>query len=222
MQANKSLILLGLAGLSAALLGGKVLWRLHSGDAPQPVRTTARTVPTPSTLAPTTVPEPAAPAVSEPAPSDEVRPLAELAPAPAPAPAPAAARPKADLSALAPTPGLGARPPAPPDQDELARIALSFVGLDNAADIYWVGAINDPNLSEHERQNLIEDLNEDGISDPKHPAPYDLPLIVNRLRLIEELAPYAMDQVNLDSFKEAYQDLVNLADVATGQGQPVK
>jgi len=28
--------------------------------------------------------------------------------------------------------------------------------------------------------------------------------------LIEELWPYAMDQVNADAFREAYKDLVNL------------
>jgi hypothetical protein len=35
-------------------------------------------------------------------------------------------------------------------------------------------------------------------------------LIVSRIQLIEELAPYAMDQVNADAFREAYKDLVNL------------
>ncbi|MHA3771516.1 hypothetical protein ACXR0O_08265 [Verrucomicrobiota bacterium sgz303538] len=98
----------------------------------------------------------------------------------------------------------------PPIQDPTARIALSSVGVDPDAEEYWVEAINDPSLSAHERQDLIEDLNEDGLSDPKHPSPEDLPLILNRLQLIEELAPDAMDQVNWDAFKEAYKDLMNL------------
>ncbi len=95
-------------------------------------------------------------------------------------------------------------------QDPTARIALSFVGADPVAEAYWVGAINDPNVSADERQNLIEDLNEDGLSDPKHPGPEDLPLILNRIRLIEQLAPNAMDQVNADAFAEAYKDLGNM------------
>ena len=95
-------------------------------------------------------------------------------------------------------------------QDPMARVALSFVGADPEAEQYWAAAINDPALSADERQNLIEDLNEDGLSDPKHPGPEDLPLIWNRMRLIEELAPYAMDQVNWDAFAEAYKDLNNL------------
>ena len=90
------------------------------------------------------------------------------------------------------------------------------------AEAYWLDAINDPALSAQERQDLIEDLNEDGISDPKHPTLADLPLILNRLDLIEVLAPDAMDQVNADAFLEAYKDLVNLAAVAVGAGEPVR
>jgi hypothetical protein len=112
--------------------------------------------------------------------------------------------------------------PDPVPEDGLARIALSFVGADPVAEAYWMDAINDPSLSADERQNLIEDLNEDGLSDPKHPATEDLPLILSRLELLEEIAPFAMDQVNADAFLEAYKDLLNLADLATGRGEPVR
>jgi len=57
---------------------------------------------------------------------------------------------------------------------------------------------------------LIEDLNEDGLSDPKNPSVEELPLIVSRLQLIAELAPDAMDKVNAEAFQEAYKDLANL------------
>jgi type IV secretory pathway VirB10-like protein len=106
---------------------------------------------------------------------------------------------------------------APGDQDPTAREALSYVGADPAATAYWVSAINNPDLSAHERQNLIEDLNEDGLSDPRNPGPEDLPLILSRLRLIEQLAPSAMDQVNADAFAEARKDLVNMVNDLTGQ-----
>ena len=109
-----------------------------------------------------------------------------------------------------------------PIKDQLAREALAWVGYDEAAEAYWVAAINDPNLAAQERQDLIEDLNEDGISDPKHPTLADLPLILNRLDLVEALAPDAMDEVNADAFLEAYKDLVNLAFVAVGAGEPVR
>lgn len=73
-----------------------------------------------------------------------------------------------------------------------------------------------------ERQDLIEDLNEDGLPDPQHPTANDLPLIVSRLLLIEQIEPDAMDQVNADAFQEAHKDLVNLANVAMGGGEPVR
>lgn len=109
-----------------------------------------------------------------------------------------------------------------PLQDPMARVALAFVGADADAEAYWYAAINDPSLSAHEREDLIEDLNEDGLSDPKHPTADDLPLIVSRLLIIEEVGPVAMDVVNADAFQEAYKDLVNLANVAMGGGKPVR
>lgn len=120
--------------------------------------------------------------------------------------------------------GAAANPGAakdPPATDQLARVLLSYVGLDPEAEEYWVDAINDPHVPADERQNLIEDLNEDGLSDPKHPTPDELPLILSRLRLIEQLAPEAMDQVNFEAFLEAYKDLLNLAELAQGRGEPV-
>jgi hypothetical protein len=113
----------------------------------------------------------------------------------------------------------GAKPARakPPLQDPDARVALALVGDDPEAEAYWVAAINDPALPANERKDLIEDLNEDGLSDPKHPGPEDLPLIVSRIKLIEELAPYAMDPVNEDAFAEAYKDLLNMLD-----GVPVR
>ena len=104
----------------------------------------------------------------------------------------------------------------------MAREALGWVGADAEAEAYWFGAINDPSLPPNERQDLIEDLNEDGLSDPKHPTADDLPLIVSRLLLIEEVGLDAMDQVNADAFQEAYKDLVNLAHLAMGGGEPVR
>jgi hypothetical protein len=95
-------------------------------------------------------------------------------------------------------------------QDPLARVALNFVGSEPEANAYWIGAINDSALPAEERKDLIEDLNEDGLSDPRHPAAEDMPLIVARLRLIEQLAPNALDDVNRDAFREAYKDLTDL------------
>jgi hypothetical protein len=171
----------------------------------------------------------AAPAVAEAlpaAPPAEVPPTVTetmATPMPAALPDAAAAAPapadKKMRNARASQGGGGAKEPL---KDPMAREALALVGVDPAAEAYWNAAINDPDLSGHERQDLIEDLNEEGLSDPKNPAPEDLPVILSRLQLIEAQGLYAMDQVNADAFAEAYKDLINLANRALGGGEQVK
>ena len=145
-----------------------------------------------------------------------------------PNPVPRSAPPPEPSKAAATTPGgvasanQGGGPAKEPLQDPLAREVLAFVGADPIAEEYWFAAINDPNLPAQERQDLIEDLNEDGLSDPKHPAPGELPLILNRLALIERIAPTAPDQVNADALQEAYRDLQQLARMAMGSGEVVR
>ena len=102
-------------------------------------------------------------------------------------------------------------PRVAPDQKEpLARVALTYAGLDSQADQFYQTAINDPNLPPKHRKNLIEDLNEAGFADPKNLTASDLPLIQKRIAMVEQLAPDAMDQVNGDAFKEAYKDLLKM------------
>lgn len=94
-------------------------------------------------------------------------------------------------------------------REPLARLALSYVGTDANANELYQQAINDPLLTKNHRRNLIEDLNEDGL-DFKNLTERDLPIIENRLALIEKLAPSAMDEANAAAFKEAYKDLQNM------------
>jgi hypothetical protein len=107
-------------------------------------------------------------------------------------------------------------------KEPLARLALNFVGADAQANEFYQQAINDPVLTRGHRSNLIEDLNEDGFADPRNLTANDLPLIQNRIALIEQLAPSAMDQVNAAAFKEAYKDLVNMRAKVTGQPPPTR
>jgi hypothetical protein len=102
-------------------------------------------------------------------------------------------------------------------RDPLARVALSLVGADATAEQYWAAAINDPSLSAKEREDLIEDLNEVGFADPQNPTPDEIPLIVNRLQIIEQYAPFAMDDNNARSFAEAYKDLSGMLARLTAQ-----
>jgi hypothetical protein len=114
-----------------------------------------------------------------------------------------------------------AKKPKPPLQDPVARVAMSLVGADPDAEAYWLEAIFDSSLPDGEREDLMEDLNEEGLSDHKRPGPEDFPLIVNRLALILEIAPEA-DEFMLRHLGEAYKDLLNLAAVTQGGGEPVR
>jgi hypothetical protein len=165
-----------------------------------------------STTAVASNPKPAAQQVSESAPAAAAPPKSSPVAAPA-QPVPAA------KTAVASQPTMPAEA-SPADrplkingyvvQDPEAHLALSFVGSDSAAEAYWSQAINDPNLPSEERKDLIEDLNEDGLVDSQHPTADDMPIIANRIRLIERMAPQAIDPVNGKAFAEAYNDLVNL------------
>jgi hypothetical protein len=97
-------------------------------------------------------------------------------------------------------------------KEELGRQVLSHVGADPFADEVWVWLINDPELSPKVREDLIEDLNENGFSDGngRRPTVDDLPLIESRIMLIEEHSPFAIDEVNAAAFAEAYKDLVEM------------
>jgi hypothetical protein len=97
-------------------------------------------------------------------------------------------------------------------KEPLARLALSFVGADAQANEFYQKTIDDPLLTRSDRKNLIEDLNQDGFPDRRNLTTRDLPLIQNRIALIEQLAPQAMDDVNAAAFQEAYKDLVNMRD----------
>ena len=174
-----------------------------------------------------TPPLTAAPELSDIQPSlaDAPPPLPERPPAPAipPSPRPAklsAGAPSQPRNASKPAVAPG-RKPKPPLLDPTARVAMSFVGADPEAEAYWLEAIFDPSLPDQEREDLMEDLNEEGLSDHKRPGPEDLPLIINRLALIEQIAPEA-DEFMLPHLQEAYKDLVNLAHITQGEGSPVK
>lgn len=106
-------------------------------------------------------------------------------------------------------------PRVPATQREpLARVALNFAGVDDHADQFYATAIADPNLSPGARKNLIEDLNQDGFTNPKKLTAADLPLIQRRLALIDQLAPRTTDPVSTAAFAEAKKDLLAMRDKA--------
>lgn len=97
----------------------------------------------------------------------------------------------------------------PGEREPFARVALNYVGADAQADDFYVKAINDPTLSDRHRKNLIEDLNETGITDKR-----DLAILKNRLAIIEDQLPKTSDPVNAAALEEAQKDLTNMANAA--------
>lgn len=104
-------------------------------------------------------------------------------------------------------------------QDPLAREAMSLVGLDAAAEKYWLDAVNDTSLPKSERQDLVDDLNEGGFSDPHHPTPEDISVILKRLDILEKLRGKL--PADLES-EEAIRDLQQMGRVATGSKERIK
>jgi hypothetical protein len=92
----------------------------------------------------------------------------------------------------------------------LAFRALWYLGTDPEAEKTWSRAINDPNMPEGVRSDLIVDMIDEGYTDNDHPTKADLPVIRARLDIIERYAPYAMDRVNAQAFEEAYRTLLEL------------
>lgn len=199
---NKPLALASLASL--ALCGGAAGLLFYLPSRP------AALAPTPIANAPTP-PALAAPARTTP-PAPSARPVeppitspAPPVPARKPAPAPIASIPS---------------PPADPEPDfsefavplPMARIALAAIGTDDdsLAQAVWLTAINDPSLPAEDREDLIEDLNEEGFADPDNPTHEELPLIQARLAVIDRYESDAMDEVNAAAFKEARKDLTNM------------
>ncbi|MGN6555231.1 MAG: hypothetical protein ACTHLW_16105 [Verrucomicrobiota bacterium] len=119
-------------------------------------------------------------------------------------------------SATAPAqPQPSANQPKQQLQDPNARIALALVGEDPDAEAYWEDAIFDTSLPDKEREDLMEDLNEEGLSDPRHLTQEDMQLIAARIPIINEVAFEATqrgDLFMLEHLGEAYKDLWNLLD----------
>jgi hypothetical protein len=102
---------------------------------------------------------------------------------------------------------------------ELGRMVLPLVGASDEADSVWLALISDPELSTQVREDLIEDLNENGFSEDngRRPTVEDLPLIEARMRLLEEQAQFAIDEAAAAAFAEAYKDLFDMRERLTQQ-----
>jgi hypothetical protein len=101
----------------------------------------------------------------------------------------------------------------PGSKEPLARLALAFVGASPQAAELFHTAVLDQALLPDQRRELVEDLNQDGLSNKKTPTPEDLKIIASRYALTQAylLQDYVLnDKVLNAAFREADKDLRNL------------
>jgi hypothetical protein len=96
------------------------------------------------------------------------------------------------------------------EKEPLARAVLAYVGANAHAEDVYRRALSDPAMSDSQRQNLIEDLNQAGFSEVKKSPAAILALIERRLAVIERLAPQFGDRTAVAAFVEARKDLLNM------------
>lgn len=111
----------------------------------------------------------------------------------------------------------------PGSKEPLARVALSFVGVNPQAVDLFHTAVLDPALLPDQRRNLVEDLNQDGISNRKAPTPEDLQIITKRFELTQ--AYLQQDYIQNDNllnaaFREADKDLRKMLERAAAANPP--
>ena len=111
----------------------------------------------------------------------------------------------------------------PGSKEPLARVALSYVGANPQALDLFHTAVLDPALLPDQKRNLVEDLNQDGISNRKAPTPEDLQVITKRYELTQ--AYLQQDYVQNDNllnaaFREADKDLRKMLERAAANPPP--
>jgi hypothetical protein len=113
-------------------------------------------------------------------------------------------------------------------REALGRLALNYVGAnDQALELYHQAAL-DPQLKPDQRRNLVEDLNQDGLSNRRNPTPEDLKIIAKRYELTQSYLQQDYvknDKLLNEAFLEANKDLANLlqrAGVTLPGGPPSK
>jgi hypothetical protein len=116
----------------------------------------------------------------------------------------------------------------PDSKESLGRLALTYVGAsDQALQLYHAAAL-DPALKPDQRRNLVEDLNQDGLSNTRSPTPEDLKIIASRYALTQSYLQQDYvknDKVLNAAFLEANKDLANMlqrAGMTPAPGTPVK
>ncbi|HOX58412.1 MAG TPA: hypothetical protein P5205_15220 [Candidatus Paceibacterota bacterium] len=101
----------------------------------------------------------------------------------------------------------------PGSKEPLARLALTYVGVNDQAAGLFHTAVFDQTLTPDQKRNLIEDLNQDGLSNTRSPTPEELQIITKRYELTQAYLQqdYVLNDKLLNAaFREADKDLRNM------------
>lgn len=101
----------------------------------------------------------------------------------------------------------------PGSKEPLARLALAYVGANEQAAALYHTAVLDQTLTPDQKRNLIEDLNQDGLSNTRNPTPEELKIIAKRYELTQAYLQqdYVLNDKLLNAaFREADKDLRNM------------
>ncbi len=119
----------------------------------------------------------------------------------------------------------------PGSKEPLARLALAFVGANQQAGELFHTAVLDPSLLPDQKRELVEDLNQDGLSNKKALTPEELKIVASRYALTQTYLQqdYVQnDKVLHAAFREADKDLRKMLEKAATAaanpllGQPVR
>jgi hypothetical protein len=95
-------------------------------------------------------------------------------------------------------------------KEALGRLALSYVGADDSALELFHQAAFDPQLKPDQRRELVEDLNQDGLTQRKNPSAETLQIIAKRYALTQTYLQQDYvknDKTLFAAFQEANKDL---------------
>ncbi len=109
----------------------------------------------------------------------------------------------------------------PGSKEPLARLALTYVGANEQAAELFHTAVLDQTLTPDQKRNLVEDLNQDGLSNTRNPTPEELKIIANRYKLTQAYLQqdYVLNDKLLNAaFREADKDLRNMLQRAAAAG----
>ncbi|MGC3961216.1 MAG: hypothetical protein QM813_25790 [Verrucomicrobiota bacterium] len=110
----------------------------------------------------------------------------------------------------------------PGSKEPLARVALAYVGANDQAIELYHAAVLDSSLQPDQKRELVEDLNQDGLSNRKTPTPEDLKIIANRYALTQAYLQqdYVQNDKTLNAaFHEANKDLGKMLEKANAAAQ---